>query len=90
MIDSKSLSPICETQGASGPQPEGRGVETLNSSCFCISLDAEALKREFETNSETRSVYPLILEKCPRLFAAMPVFVSRYYLGLRLIKSTTR
>jgi hypothetical protein len=80
MIESKSLSPICETQGASGPQPEGRGVESLNSDCFCISLDADALKREFETDTETRSLYPLLLEKCSHMFAAMPVFVSRHHL----------
>jgi hypothetical protein len=82
MIESKNLSPICETQGASGPQPDGHGVESLNRDCFCISLDADALKREFETDAETRSVYPLILEKCPHLFAAMPVFVSRRHLDL--------
>jgi len=53
------------------------GLEPLNSDCFCMSLDADALKREFETDVQTRSVYPLIVEKCPHLFAAMPVFVSR-------------
>ena len=52
-------------------------TESLNRNCFCISLDADALKRELETDAETRSVYPLILEKCPYLFAAAPVFVSR-------------
>jgi len=80
MIDSKSLSCNGETQGASRPQPERHGVASLNSDCFCISLDAEALKREIETDSETRSLYPLILEKCPHMFAAMPVFVSRHQL----------
>ena len=80
MIESKNLSPIYETHGASGTQLAGRGVESLNSDCFCISLDVDALKREFETDAETRSVYPLILEKCPHLFAAMPVFVSRRHL----------
>jgi hypothetical protein len=80
MTESKNMSPICETQGASGSQAEGRGVESLNSNCFCISLDADALKREFETDSEMHSVYPLIVEKCPHLFAAMPVFVSRRHL----------
>ena len=80
MIESKNLSPTYEPQGACGPQPERREVESLNSNCFCISLDADALRREFETDSETRSVYPLILEKCPNLFAAMPVFVSRRHL----------
>ena len=57
------------------------GAESLNRSCFCVSLDTDALKREFESDEETRSVYPLILEKCPHLFAAMPVFVSRQHLG---------
>ena len=55
-------------------------AESLNSSCFCVSLDTDALKREFESDEETRGVYPLILEKCPHLFAAMPVFVSRHHL----------
>ena len=50
-------------------------IEALNRNCFCISLDADALKHEFETDAVTRSVYPLILEKCPYLFAAMPVNV---------------
>ena len=80
MIEPSNLGPTCETQGTSGPPAGGRGVESLNSNCFCISLDADALKREFETDSETRSVYPLILEKCPHLFAATPVFVSRGHL----------
>ena len=52
MIESRNLSPNCERQGASGPQPEGHGVESLNSDCFCISLDTDALKREFETDAE--------------------------------------
>lgn len=78
MVEPKNR--ICETQGTSGRQPEGTGVETLNSNCFCISLDADALKREFEMNPETRGLYPLILEKCPHLFAALPVFVSRRHL----------
>lgn len=86
MIESRNLSSVDETQCTSEPQSEcsnqakARGVESLNSECFCISLDAEALKREFETDPETRSLYPLILEKYPHLFAAMPVFVSQHHL----------
>ena len=86
MIESKPLSTINETQCTSGQQPAcnvqpgALGVESLNSNCFCISLDADALKRELETDAETRNLYPLILEKCPHLFAAMPVFVSRHHL----------
>ena len=80
MNESKNLSPLYETQGACGPQFEERKTESLNSKCFCISLDTDALKREFETDAETRTVYSLILQKCPHLFAAMPVFVSRRHL----------
>jgi len=56
------------------------GAESLNNSCFCVSLDSDALKRELESDEATRSVYPLIQEKCPHLFAALPVFVSRHHL----------
>ena len=80
MIESKNLIPIHEAQGACGPQLGARGVESLNSGCFCVSLDADALKREFDADPRTHDVYPLILEKCPHLFAAMPVFVSRFHL----------
>ena len=86
MIESKHLSTIHETQcttaeqPACAIQPDTIGVESLNSNCFCISLDADALRRELEMDAETRNLYPLILEKCPHLFAAMPVFVSRHHL----------
>jgi hypothetical protein len=77
MIEPKNLNPIFETQGPPAPQPEGRGVESLNSNCFCITLDAEELKRELQRDPELRSLYPLILEKYSHMFAAMPVFVAR-------------
>ena len=80
MTGARTTNPICETQGVSGPQLGERGAESLNSRCFCISLDVNALKREFETDLETRRVYAMIVEKCPHLFAAMPVFVSRRHL----------
>lgn len=86
MIESKNFSTFHETQCTSGQQPtcaiqpETLGVESLNNNCFCINLDSDALKRELEMDAETRNLYPLILEKCPHLFAAMPVFVSRHHL----------
>ena len=86
MIESKNLNHLDETQCISGAQPacskqsKASVVESLNSDCFCISLDEDALKREFRTSAETHSLYPLILEKYPHLFAAMPVFVSQQHL----------
>ena len=49
-----------------------KGVESLNSQCFCISVDADAVKRELETNTDTHNL--------PSIFASMPVFVSRQHL----------
>ena len=80
MIESGNLVPVGATQVAADAQPAVSGAESLNSKCFCISLDPDALKRAFETDAVTRSVYPLILEKCPHMFAAMPVFVSKSHL----------
>lgn len=48
------------------------GFESLNSRCFCISVDTDALKRELETNTVTHNL--------SSMFASMPVFVSRKHL----------
>jgi hypothetical protein len=52
-------------------------IETLNNECFCVSLDPEALRRAIETDPAARGLSRLIEERCPNLFAALPVFVSR-------------
>jgi len=52
-------------------------IDTLNSECFCVSLDPEALRRAIEADPAARGLGRLIEERCPNLFAALPVFVSR-------------
>ena len=52
-------------------------IETLNSDCFCVSLDPAALRGALEADPATRGVHKMIEERCPHLFAALPVFVSR-------------
>lgn len=52
-------------------------IEALNRDCFCVSLDADALRRAIESDPATRGLHRLIEERCPHLFAALPVFVSR-------------
>lgn len=52
-------------------------IETLNSDCFCVSLDREALRRALEADPAAAGLGRLIEERCPNLFAALPVFVSR-------------
>lgn len=52
-------------------------IEALNSDCFCISLDREALRRALEADPAAGGLHRMIEERCPNLFAALPVFVSR-------------
>jgi hypothetical protein len=50
-------------------------IERWNSDCFCVSLDPAALRAALEAQSP--GIGALIEERCPNLFAALPVFVSR-------------
>ncbi len=52
-------------------------IEVLNSECFCISLDTDALQRAFESEVGEPGLFALVQERCPYLFASRPVFVSR-------------
>lgn len=52
-------------------------IEALNSDCFCISLDKEALRRALEADPAAQGLHGMIEERSPHLFAALPVFVSR-------------
>ncbi len=79
MTESKEQSPIQVSQGPPDARDKGQGVEPLNSQCFCISLDSEALKRELETNAGTHRLSPMIMANYPNMFAGMPVFVSRHH-----------
>jgi hypothetical protein len=54
-------------------------IETLNSDCFCASLDADALRRALEADPAAHGLHGLIEERCPHLFASLPVFVSRQH-----------
>jgi hypothetical protein len=52
-------------------------IESLNSDCFCLSLDRAALRRAIEADPAAAGLDALLAERCPHLFAALPVFVSR-------------
>ena len=55
-------------------------AESLNKDCFCISLDIDALKRALQADPGTTDLYQLILDRCPHLFADLPVFISARHL----------
>ena len=50
-------------------------IEKWNSDCFCASLDSGALRAALDAQSP--GLAALIETRCPHLFAALPVFVSR-------------
>jgi hypothetical protein len=52
-------------------------IETLNADCFCVSLDPKALEHAIEADPQAAGLHQLIQERCPNLFAALPVFASR-------------
>ena len=54
-------------------------IDTLNTDCFCISLDPEALRHAIESDPAASGLSELIAGRCPHLFAALPVFVSRQH-----------
>jgi hypothetical protein len=56
-------------------------IESLNTECFCVSLDREALRHAIDRDPTAVGLSPLVEERCPHLFAALPVFVSRRQVG---------
>lgn len=50
--------------------------EKLNSKCFCISLDGDALRQALAAELGSPDLLALVEERCPYLFSAQPVFVS--------------
>ena len=56
-------------------------IESLNSDCYCVSLDTNALRQAVESGPGTGGLQQLIAERCPHLFAALPVFVSREHVA---------
>ncbi|UVW27442.1 hypothetical protein [Massilia sp. H6] len=52
-------------------------AEQLNTSCFCGSLDPAALKSALSDGLHEDRLFAMIEERCPYVFSARPVFISR-------------
>jgi len=52
-------------------------IEALNRTCYCLSLDEEALRRGLEADLGTRGLSRAMVETHPHLFASVPMFVAR-------------
>ena len=53
-----------------------RAIDMLNSACFCYSLDREALARALDSELGQPGLADMVRQRCPFLFAALPVFVA--------------
>jgi hypothetical protein len=53
------------------------GIEQLNRDCFCLTLDREALRRALDADPALEGMHALLGERCPHVFSARPVFLSR-------------
>ena len=60
----------------SSPHP-GLPIDALNSACFCLSLDPDALARALDSELGQPGLAQMVRQRCPFLFAARPVFVAR-------------
>jgi hypothetical protein len=59
---------------------QGISVETLNRECLCLTLDQNALEDQLKKTIDSVEVYALVRERCPNLFASVPVFTSKKYM----------
>ena len=57
--------------------PTAISLERLNSECFCINLDASALRQALDSEIGEPGLFDLIQQRCPYLFATRPVFLSQ-------------
>jgi hypothetical protein len=50
--------------------------ERLNAECFCLSLDAEALRGALQSETRDPILYKVLESRCPEVFSARPVFAA--------------
>jgi hypothetical protein len=55
-------------------------IEELNRSCYCLSTDADALRRSLQADLLQCGVSADLMSTHPHLFAAVPLFISRAHL----------
>ncbi len=56
--------------------PPASAIEALNQACLCISVDAGALARALDSELGKPGLSEMVRQRCPFLFAALPVFVA--------------
>ena len=70
-----TIAPACASECAATTS-----IETLNSSCFCISLDDVVLRSRLAADLGSLGLPESMVQSHPHLFASVPMFVSREHL----------
>lgn len=69
-------TPQYDDIGATCAQECSLPAAKLNSTCFCSSLDRNALQHALADELGGHDLFALVEERCPYLFSARPVFIS--------------
>jgi hypothetical protein len=60
--------------------PAGSAIEAFNKRCYCESLDSALLRKALNSELGEPGLADLVHQRCPYLFSASPVFVSRIHM----------
>src|SRR6185503_17779144 len=60
--------------------PSGTSIESLNRTCYCVSVDQDALHRALDAELGLPGMSQSMLETHPHLFASLPVFIAPKHL----------
>src|SRR4051812_23190649 len=69
--------------------PSGPSIESLNRTCYCVSVDQPALHRTLDAELGLPGMSQSMLTTHPHLFASLPVFIAPIHLEqmARVIKA---
>lgn len=75
-MDTNTSETLAHIAARDNEEPAMLASERLNSKCFCITLNDDALRQSMTTALGSPALAELVEERCPYLFSARPVFIS--------------
>ena len=71
-----TLNPVNAVLPPSKLDAPRSAIDMLNSACFCLSLDQKSLASALDSELGQPGLSEMVRQRCPFLFAALPVFVA--------------
>jgi hypothetical protein len=75
-VDTITTGTLAPLAALDKERPATLGSERLNSKCFCITLNDDALRQSMTSALGSPAIAELVEDRCPFLFSAHPVFIS--------------